>query len=288
MTVPLIFDYHAVRLHRTRAVAQQKSITPLLEATADILLDRLDDVSRRFTSALDIGGRGLITKALLQRDIPVVSLDFSIDFSLAQAKKAPSSAPSSVAICADMDTLPFKAHSFDLVMAHLSLHWVNDLPGILRQICHILQPDGLFLASIPIVPTLQPLRVALEEAELALRGGVSPRISPLPTHYSCVTLMQRAGFALPLIDREVVNIRYRTLRALVSDLRAAGETNALTLRDRTPPPRALFPLAAATLENTEEGYFATPLHMAILSGWAPDPSQPQTQKTLKTPFKPSF
>ncbi|MBO6036795.1 MAG: SAM-dependent methyltransferase, partial [Acetobacter sp.] len=69
MTVPIVFDYHAVRQHRTRSVLLQNTLTSLLEATADILLDRLDDVSRRFTSALDIGGRGFIAKALLQRDI---------------------------------------------------------------------------------------------------------------------------------------------------------------------------------------------------------------------------
>ena len=262
MTVPIVFDYHAVRQHRTRSVLLQNTLTPLLEATADILLDRLDDVSRRFTSALDIGGRGFIAKALLQRDIPVISLDCCP----AQTQQAPS-----LAVCSDMDILPFKAHSFDLVIAHLALHWANDLPGILRQIRHILQPDGLFLASLPIVPTLQPLRAALENAELALRGGVSPRVSPLPTHYSCVTLMQRAGFALPIIDREILDLRYRSLRALIADLRAAGETNALALRARTPPPRELFASAAAELESTAEGHFAVPLHMAILLGWAPDP-----------------
>lgn len=266
MTVPDIFDFKAVRRHRNRAARRQHTVTPILDAAAGILLDRLDDVARQFTSALDIGGRGLIATALAERNIPVVSLDSAPD----QARQAPPPA-----LCTDMDTLPFAPHSFDLVIANLALHWVNDLPGIFSQIRHVLRPDGLFLASMPILPTLRPLRNALDNAELALCDGVSPRVSPLPTQQSCVTLLQRAGFALPVVDHESLDLRYRSLRALMADLRAAGENNALTLRTRTTAPRMLFAAAAAELESNAEGHFAMPLHMAILSGWSPDPSQPK-------------
>ncbi|MBO1324108.1 methyltransferase domain-containing protein [Acetobacter sp. TBRC 12305] len=266
MSTPLIFDPRAVRLHRDRAARRQGDVAPILQAATDSLIDRLDDMARPFATALDIGGRGLVCQALAQRGISAVALDVS------PAQAALSGGP---AICADLESLPFAARSFDLVTACLSLHWVNDLPGLFAQIRHVLRPDGLFLASVPILPTLGPLRKALEAAELAVSDGVSPRVSPLPTQQSCAQLMQRAGFALPVVDSEVLDLRYRTLWALMADLRAAGETNALALRPRTMAPRMLFPAAAAMLEETGEDSFAMPLHMAVLSGWAPAPTQPK-------------
>lgn len=112
-----------------------------------------------------------MTQRLIARGIPTISCDLSH----AMAANAPGPA-----VCVDEEALPFAPHSFDLVTASLSLHWINDLPGTFRQICRILKPDGLFLASVPILPTLRPLRQALEDAELALCDGVSPRVSPSP------------------------------------------------------------------------------------------------------------
>ena len=89
------------------------------------------------------------------------------------------------------------------------------------------------------------LRRALTEAEAALTGGAAPRVSPFPELRDCAGLLQRAGFALPVADVEEVRLLYADPFALLRDLRAAGETNAMCERDRRVPPRALFPVALA-------------------------------------------
>ncbi|NLI27230.1 MAG: methyltransferase domain-containing protein [Acetobacter sp.] len=262
-----VFNRNTVRAHRDRAARTLHSVADLLEDLGQRLLDRLDDVNRSFTLALDLGGRGSIAPALQERGVNVISSDLS----LRMAQKA-----GGQPVCADEEYLPFAPSSFDLVVASLSLHWANDLPGVLRQIRHVLKPDGLFLASIPVLPTLAPLRTALTETESALRDGVSARVSPFPMLRDCAGLMQRAGFALPVIDQEIVDLRYRSGLALIRDLRAAGETSALHLREPGIPPTALFPLTMAKLE--ENGDFAMPLHLAMISGWAPAASQPKPLK----------
>ena len=165
--------------------------------------------------------------------------------------------------------------SFDLVVASLSLHWVNDLPGALIQLRHALRPDGLLLASLPALGTLAELRRALTEAEAALTGGASPRVSPFPELRDCAGLLQRAGFALPVADVEddPAALR-RSAGACSTDLRAAGETNAVRLRDRRIPPRELFPAALARLP-VEDGRVAVTLRMAVMTGWAPDTPRPR-------------
>jgi SAM-dependent methyltransferase len=177
-----------------------------------------------------------------------------------------------LAVAGDEEWLPFAEDSFDLVVASLSLHWVNDLPGALVQIRRVLKPDGLFLASLPGLGTLQELREALAGAESELRGGLSPRVSPFPELRDLAGLLQRAGFALPVADAETLPIRYRNPMALFRDLRAAGETNAVLARDGRTPPRDLLPLAASRLPEDAEGIPAS-FRLLVMTGWSPHESQ---------------
>ena len=265
-----VFDRGLVRRRRDRAAATVARVAPILEDCADRLLDRLDDTTRRFSRALDLGGRGVVAPRLAARGIPFV---VSADLSARMAARAGGAAVAAVAaVAADEEFLPFAPGSFDLVVASLSLHWVNDLPGALIQIRQALAPDGLFLASLPGLGTLQPLRDALAAAETELRGGLSPRISPFPELRDAAGLLQRAGFALPVADQEQVPIAYRSALGLLADLRAAGEANAVLAADRRIPPRALFPIAAAALTAGPEG-IAPGLRLLVLTGWAPHESQ---------------
>lgn len=272
MDAPIIFDRNAVKQHRARSALSQQTVAPILEASANILVDRLSDITRNFESALDLGGRGFVAPKLIERGISVVQCESPLALARATAT------PGSPTVCADLEWLPFAPQSFDLVTANLSLHWINDLPGTFAQIQTLLRPDGLFLASIPILPTLRMLKQALERAELALCDGLSARVSPLPTETACAQLLQRAAFALPLIDKEVLPLRYKSFQGLLQDLRAAGENNALTHRSRTIPPRMLFAAAAAELPVDDDGCFAMNLHMSILTAWKPAPRQPKPLK----------
>ena len=260
-----VFDRIAVRRHRQRAAASVRSVAPILQDAAERLLDRLDDTTRRFTRALDVGGRGVVAPLLRARGIDVVSTDLS------PAMAALNGGP---AIAADEEMLPFAPASFDLVVANLSLHWVNDLPGALIQLRMALEPDGLLLASLPALGTLDELRRAMTAAEAELTGGASPRVSPFPDLRDCAALLQRAGFALPVADADMLTLRYADPFALLADLRAGGEANAVRLRNRLVPPRALFPLALSRLAHAE-GRVPVTLRLAMLTGWAPAPSQPR-------------
>jgi NADH dehydrogenase [ubiquinone] 1 alpha subcomplex assembly factor 5 len=256
---PEVFDRGAVRRHRDRAARTAGSVAEVLGDAAGRLLDRLDDTTQRFTQALDVGGRGVVAPRLRARGIEVVSCDLS---------PAMAALNGALAVAADEEFLPFAAGSFDLVVASLSLHWVNDLPGALIQLRLALRPGGLLLASLPALGTLAELRQALTEAEAALTGGAAPRVSPFVDLRDCAALLQRAGFALPVADVEEVRLLYADPFALLRDLRAAGEANALRERDRRPPARELFPAALAGLP-VDDGRVAATLRVACMTGWAP-------------------
>jgi NADH dehydrogenase [ubiquinone] 1 alpha subcomplex assembly factor 5 len=268
----LVFDRRAVRQHRERA-ARLASAEFLFEEAAERLAERLDDVKRGFARALVLGSRrGTMARALRSRVgfEMVVEADDAVGF-LARPEPGPR-------VAAEAEALPFATAAFDLVASPLALHWTNDLPGALIQLRRCLKPDGLLLASVLGGETLGELRRAFLEAELAEEGGVSPRVSPMADGRDLAGLLQRAGFALPVVDTDRVAVTYANAPALMAELRAMGETNALRERRRRFTRRATLLRAAEAyraLAGAPEGRVAASFEIVTMTAWAPHESQPK-------------
>jgi hypothetical protein len=154
---------------------------------------------------------------------------------------------------------------------------VNDLPGTLAQIRYALKPDGLFLAIMPGGATLFELRESLMRAELEITGGAGPRVSPVVDVRDAGMLLQRAGFALPVVDVDTVTVTYDHPLKLMAELRAMGEANALVQRGRALHCATLGRACAIYRELFGDRAQRIPatFQLLTLSAWAPDPSQPQ-------------
>jgi len=268
----LVFDRRAVRRHRERA-ARLGTAEFLFEEASARLEDRLDDVKRGFTRVLVLGTRrGSLARALRSRAGVelVVEADDAMGF-LRRAESGPR-------VLAEAEALPFAAAAFDLVVSPLALHWTNDLPGALLQLRRCLSPDGLLLASVLGGETLDGLRRVLLEAELAEEGGVSPRVSPMADGRDLAGLLQRAGFALPVVDSDRLSVTYANALALMAELRAMGETNALRERRRGFTRRATLLRAVEVyggLASGPDGRVAANFEIVTLTAWAPHESQPK-------------
>ena len=266
-----IFDRALHRRRRERAAAGMAGHDFLLREIGDRLLDRLDDVRRRFRRVLLLGGTPDLAARL--RDRAGVELVVAADPAAAVARSL-----NCPAVVADEEFVPFRAGAFDLIVAPPGLHWVNDLPGALLQLRRILEPDGLFLAALPGGDTLFELRRALMEAETAALGGLSPRISPMVGVRDAGALLQRAGFTLPVVDTDRLTIAYSDPWKLLEDLRGAGETNAVKTRRRVPATRTLIGEAMWLYrQHFEEpdGRVPATVEVIYLTGWSPADSQPQ-------------
>lgn len=180
--------------------------------------------------------------------------------------------------CADAETLSLAPGAHDLVIHALCLHWADDPVGQLIQCRRALKPDGLFLGILFGGQTLAELRAALAEAESAVAGGLSPRVLPMAEIRDLGGLMQRAGFALPVADSLTRTVSYAGPLALMRDLRAMGEANAMAARPRRFTRRAVLGEAAARYVRafgTPDGRVPATFEMIALTGWAPGPGQPQ-------------
>lgn len=176
---------------------------------------------------------------------------------------------------APFESVPLAPQSADLIVALLTLHAVNDLPGFLHQVRQSLRPDGLFLAAIPSAGTLAELRLSLLAAE-AETGAAHARVLPFIDLRDAGALLQRAGFALPVADQESVVVRYRAMPSLLADLRAMGETSALASRPRGLARRSLFAKAEEHYRANyadPDGRLRATFNWVWLSGWAPHESQ---------------
>ena len=107
---------------------------------------------------------------------------------------------------------------------------------------------------------------------------MSPRVAPFLDTREAGSLLQRAGFALPVTDVDRITVRYASPFGLMQDLRRMGATNALVERRRTPLRRAtlmrMVELYAAGFADADGRVRAT-FDVVWLSGWAPHPSQQQ-------------
>lgn len=270
-----VFEPRLVRAHRTRAAERLAEHDFLFRAVAERLADRLSDVKRTFPLALDLGCHGGEFGKIVG---PRGGIEWLIqcDPSAAMARRA-----GGMALTAEADALPFGEGKFDLIVSNMSLHWVNDLPGALIQIRRALKPDGLFLAALAGGGTLGELRGALLEAETELAGGASPRVSPFIDLRDAGALLQRAGFALPVADGDLIPVRYENALKLMTDLRGMGEANALAIMPRNFSRRDVIMRAAEIYRERHEGpdgRIPASFQIVYLTGWAPDPSQ---QKPLK-------
>lgn len=268
--VPHIFDRLRLRQNRTRRAAKLADYDFLLRRAAEDLAGRIALQNRQFDTALCLGASGGILRAALaeQGGARIARL--------IEADLTPALVPQG-GLVLDEEKLPIKPQSLDLVVALWGLHHVNDLPGALVQMRHALKPDGLFLAALPGGATLAALRAAFLASEAALLGGAQPHIHPFADLQDLAGLMQRAGFALPVADSDMVAVRYQEPLKLLDDLRGMGEANVLTARPRQFLRRdvlqnALAQFAAAT---QQDGRAVAEFELCYLAGWAPHESQTQ-------------
>lgn len=239
-------------LLRARKRAMKNPAFFLFQHIGDEILERLEEVNKTFTK------------------IAVVSAfpDFWRDFF-----------PTADFI-ADDEILNFPSADYDLVLHVMCLHWADDPVGQIVQSRRALKSDGLLLVTLFGGNTLSELRESIGSTEIAMLGGLSPRIVPMGEVRDLGGLLQRAGLALPVADVTPFEVTYKTIQALVSDLRGMGESNALIARHKTPLSRDFLEHLNTVYRTAHsvDGKLLATFDVVTLTAWVPDDSQ---QKPLR-------
>lgn len=249
---PDIFDRKRRRALHDRAL-QRGGTSFLWDHIADDLTERLALVTRDFEDVAIIGPIASHADTILgDRKIQAHLFGLGLDG-------------------IEEDRLPFDQQGYDLIISAGTLDSVNDLPGALIQIRRALRPDGLFLGHMFGAGSLAALKSTMLSAD---GDRAAPHVHPQIDLNSAADLMSRAGFAMPVVDLDALDVSYRDWRTLVGDLRDAGLGNALAGQRRylgRDYPERLDTIQAGTKLNEQFVH----IHM---SGWAPSPDQPKPAK----------
>ena len=277
-TPPIIFDRDLLAQRRDRAARAWTADSTqdfLLVRAAEDMMDRLAIIQRTFRVAVVLGAQGGLVGRRLRESLRhelVVEVDRVADML---------GASPNARVLADEELLPLKPASVDLIVSPLALQWVNDLPGTLAQARLALKPDGLLLAVLIGGDSLTELRQAFVAAESEIDGGASPRVAPFADGRDLGSLLQRAGFALPVVDTDRFTVAYAHPLALMHDLRAMGATNVLTERRRVPLRRGTLLRACeiyAERFSRADGRIIATFETVTMTAWAPADSQPKPLK----------
>lgn len=268
-----LFDRRLYQMRRNRHAAQFHRVDFLHQEAAARLIDRLDDMAREFPLMLELGAHGnIVANQLAARPITLIQATDILPM-LPQL--------SGHRLLCDAEKLPFADAVFDAVISLLALHHVNDLPGTLIQLRHALKEDGLLLITLPGALTLQELRSSFAYAESELTGGITPRISPFVEVRDAGGLLQRCGYALSVVDRELITLTYAHPLALMQELRMLGEANPLLARSRKPLSRALLAEIITHYQThycEADGRIRATIELITMTAWKPGSGQQQPAK----------
>jgi malonyl-CoA O-methyltransferase len=265
-------DPRAVRRSFDRASATFDAASVVHAEIRNRLLERLDVVRLEPAVVLDLGcATGHVSRALGRRyrRAQIVALDFSTRM-LAQARHQQPFWHPFERVAGDARALPLGTASVDLVASNLMLQWCDEPDAVLAEVRRVLRRPGLFTFTTLGPDTLKELRAAWRESDDA------PHVHAFIDMHDLGDALMRAGFAEPVMDTERLTITYRSLDALLRELKASGSHNALATRRRGLTTRAQLTKLQHAAQSRMRGD-VMPVSIEVVYGhaWAGEPRRPR-------------
>jgi len=242
------FDQQRVRRAFDRAAESYQQFAVLQTEACNRLLEKLEVVKLSPQIILDAGsGPGAAIPTLFSRykKAQVVTLDLSENM-LIKANRHGSLLRSPLAVCGDIENLPFADNSFDLVFSSLSMQWCNDLNAAMMEARRVLKPGGLYVFTTFGPDTLKELRYSWSEVD---DGG---HVNQFIDMHEIGDALLQDGFAEPVMEAEIITVTYNSVDALMHDLKAIGAnvTASIPGRDNAGDGRVAKGLGGKTVLKT--------------------------------------
>lgn len=270
-------DKNSVRRHFDRAAETYDDHAILQAEVARRLIERFDFISLQPETMLDIGaGTGHLSLALAARfaSANLVAMDLSERMCRQLQKKLDKDAVGSdcvLPLCGDAENLPFRDHSFDLVMSNLSLQWSNEPDKVFAEVRRVLKPGGLFMFTTFGPDTLHELRWCWSQID------EYNHVNAFFDMHDLGDALMRHGFAEPVMDVEQMTLTYTDTMSLMKDLKNIGASNATRGRSGKLTSRKTFQQLADLYERFRQDK-VLPASYEVIHGhaWIGQPVDAQT------------
>jgi malonyl-CoA O-methyltransferase len=167
-------------------------------------------------------------------------------------------------LCADFASLPLAPASVDLAWSNLALHCAGDPQAAFKELRRVLRVGGLLMFSCYGPDTLKELKSAF-----AARDG-APHVHAFTDMHDLGDLLSACGFAAQVMDMELITLTYADVEALLADLRATGQQNALAERRRGLTGKGEFSaMRAAYEELRRDGRLPASFEVVYGHAWKP-------------------
>lgn len=220
--IPKIFDSKKLKMHKDRASKKFLQHNFLFEEIDSRNFERIIEIRENYENILLIGFSSNWLIETIEKQYTSANI-FITDISIPFVNNANNA---NKIICQD-DILPFKENSFDLIIASPHCCFVNDLGGLFFQARKLIKEKGVFISSLFSANNLYEMKDCLQKAEIAIKGGFSPRLSPLIEIKSIASLIQKIGFLEIVNDLESIKVRYEDIIQLMHDLRFTALNNPM-------------------------------------------------------------
>ena len=244
-----------VRRRFDRAAATFDSADFVHRNTFTGILERLDPVAIAPAVIVDLGcatGSGSLELARTFRKARIVSVDLSHAMLLAAGKKR-GWLSKSREVQGDVEMLPLRSASTDLVVANLLLPWV-DLQRCLAEVARVLRKDGVFAFATLGPDSLMEIRRAWSRED---DGRHALEFADM---HDIGDALVRAGLRDPVVDVDRLVVSYRDIASLFTDLTNSGARNSLAGRRKTLTGKERFHRMRGALQ---EGAGSGPLEMTL-------------------------
>lgn len=227
-------DKKCVRAAFGRAASAYDAAAVMQREVFERMFARLDLVKVQPAVILDAGcGTGWGPMRLVERyrQARVLALDIALPMLQRAAVRPPwwsrvAGRSRQSFVCADIEALPIRPDSVDMVWSNLAIQWCNDLEQTFRELHRTMRPDGLLMFSTFGPDTLMELRAATST------DATHTHVNRFFDMHDIGDALVRAGFADPVMDVERFTLTYDNVLDLMRDLKVIGAHNATEGRRR--------------------------------------------------------
>jgi len=162
---------------------------------------------------LDLGsGTSFIAKQFSdKKNLQIFEIDLALDM-----LKSWDDRPSNIfPIQSDLEKLPLKNNSFDIILSSFSLQWINDFEKNFSQFFSLLKPQGIFAFSLPVTGSLREL----DSANIF-------NFNELPAVENLTSALKKSGFTEILFEQETLKQEFTKGSEALKSLKKIGANHA--------------------------------------------------------------
>ena len=201
-----------------KAAGSYDAAAVVQNAVCERTLERVDMLKLQPSIVLDVGtatGRSLKGLASRFLESTMIACDLALPM-LLHCRQHHAAGRSGWLVCSDAEQLPFEEGCVDLVFSTSTFQWCEDLPRALSECRRVLREDGVLVFSTFGPDTLLQLRHSFAKVD------EFQHVHEFIDMHHIGDMMMEAGFADPVVDMEIIDIQYQSVRQLLQDLKDTG------------------------------------------------------------------